>query len=451
MLHKTTLALACVFSMAASSARAHFIWIDLKHSDEGLDQAQVYFGEQPEPGEPHLLGKVRQTKVWLRGVAGEPHELRVAPADDKELSALVASVPRQSPTSLEATCDYGVYERGAAGVLLQYHAKHLDGDWAKNVDLLARATRLALDVVPSLDGKQLRLQVLYQGKLSCASQVVVVDPAGKENELKTDDEGRVTTIAVAGRYAVRAAHIEADRSGERDGKKYVQTWHYSTLTFDVPAPGAAEGGDVTAPELLRRARAGRATWNDFPGFTAELEVRDGAEPVTAKAAIDEQGAVTLEMAPSKLTDWVEEQLNTLVQHRMPDGEVAEGNVVYAAEPVDHPQGRKIELGDGDQSSAYRIKDDVIREVNRSSAATRFTISVLEIDRNAENKYLPRSFTMNFFDAKNGELKMSLGYFNDWQRVGQYDLPKTILEINARDSGAATRQIVFKNCRLVAPK
>ena len=39
------------------------------------------------------------------------------------------------------------------------------------------------------------------------------------------------------------------------------------------------------------------------------------------------------------------QLQSLVQHRMPDGEIAEGNVTFVAEPVAHPLGRLIDLGD----------------------------------------------------------------------------------------------------------
>jgi hypothetical protein len=74
--------------------------------------------------------------------------------------------------------------------------------------------------------------------------------------------------------------------------------------------------------------------------------------------------------------------------------------------------------------------------------------VLEFVRNEENKYLPRAFTMNFFDSATGELKTSLGYWNDWQRVAGFDLPKTILEISAGPGGTATRQIVFSNCKLL---
>jgi hypothetical protein len=49
------------------------------------------------------------------------------------------------------------------------------------------------------------------------------------------------------------------------------------------------------------------------------------------------------------------------------------------------------------------------------------------------------------------LRASLGYWNDWQRVGAYDLPRTILEIGARAGGTAARQITFSNCRLLEAK
>jgi hypothetical protein len=79
---------------------------------------------------------------------------------------------------------------------------------------------------------------------------------------------------------------------------------------------------------------------------------------------------------------------------------------------------------------------------------RFTISVLEIVRNQEQKYLPRAFTMSFFDADSGALKTSLGYWNQWLRVGTFDVPATILEVSAHAGGTSTRQIVFSNYKIL---
>ena len=177
-------------------------------------------------------------------------------------------------------------------------------------------------------------------------------------------------------------------------------------------------------------------------------VHAGDKQISAKTEIDADGIVTVEMPASPTKDWVEEQLNSLVQHRMPDGEVSQGDVKFSDSDESHPLGRKIDLGDPSLQSAYRIKDDVIMEVNRSMGPMRFTISVLEIERNPEYKYLPRSFVMNFFDSKTDELRESLGYWNSWQRVGQFDLPKKIIEVDARKGGSGTKEIVFENPRLL---
>lgn len=445
MLRKSFVAAAALFILELAQAQAHFVWVDLKSSGQ-QPQAQIYFGEMPEPGEPRLLSKVSATKAWMRGVDGEPQELKLAPAANKELAALVAPCVQLPAASIEAQTDYGVYARGP-GVLLQYYARHLAGNWPQAGEKLARAERLALDVVPTLTGDRLVLEVLYQGKPSVGSEVVLIAPDGEQKEVKTNAEGRVELPATAGRHAIRAAHIERDKSGQRDGQKYAETWHYATLTLDVPA---TTGPAVSAVDLLEKARAGRSLWgDDFPGFTADLGISGDGQQLTGKLTIDAEGDVSVELSKSPLADWAEEQLHSLVQHRMPRGEVVQDKVTYSDDDTAHPLGRKIDLGDPNLQSAYRIKDDVIMEVNRSMGKQRFTISVLEIERNAENKYLPRAFTMNFFDSASGDLKMSLGYWNSWQRVGKFDLPKSILEVAAHKGTTAAREIDFRDVRLKA--
>jgi len=450
MLARTTAALICLLTLGAASAEAHFVWIDLAPAAGGQPQARLYFGEQPEPGEPHLVGKIAHTKAWSRTAQGESVELKVGtPESESGVLPLVGTAT--APASLEAICDYGVYQRGPAGLLLQYYAKRLSGDWAQS-GKLARAERLPLDIVPAVADGKLNLEVLYQGKASAASEVIVINPAGKESELKTDAEGKVAVkVSESGRYAVRAAHLETDKSGTRGDKKYAQTWHYCTLLVDV-AGDPASADSASATDMLKRARDARAIWNDFPGYTADLTVTNGAESITGQAKIDANGIVELKLPESKLADWVEEQLNSLVQHRMPDGEVNEGTVTFAEEAAAHPLGRKLDLGDPTLQSAYRIKDDVIMEVNRTAGpAMRFTISVLEVEWNAEHKYLPRAFTMNFFNSKSGALAVSNGYLNEWSRVGSFDLPKTIVEVSAHPGGTSTRKIAFTNCQLLSGK
>ncbi len=449
MLRNVFLGLVCLFSLGFSPAWAHFVWLDLKPAEGGKSQARLYFSEEPEPGEPELIGKAKAMKVWLRKADGSLHDLELKNADE---AALVADCDA-SASSLEGSWDYGVYSHGPKGMLLQYYAKGLGNDWHQHPEL-ARSEKLKLDIVPELKDGKLAVVVLYNGKPVAGGDVQFVDPAGEHTDLTTDDQGRVEIKVTGGQWAVQANVIEAENGGQRDGKKYQQTWHYATATLGMPGKAAVAKKKIeTDPEALaalERARSGRAIWVDFPGFTADLTVHNGDDVLAGKVEIDADGIVSLEMPEGDVSDWVEEQLNSMVQHRMPDGEVTQGEVTFSNEAGNHPLGRRIDLGDPSLESTYRIKDDVILEVNRSAGPTmRFTISVLEVEWNAEKKYLPRSFTMNFFDSKSGDLRTSLGYFNTWERVGPYDLPKKIIEVDAHKGGASTKEIAFSNFKLLS--
>jgi hypothetical protein len=90
-------------------------------------------------------------------------------------------------------------------------------------------------------------------------------------------------------------------------------------------------------------------------------------------------------------------------------------------------------------SHYRIQVDVIREVNRKMDGGRFTITVLEVRRNAEGKYLPGVYSVNFWNA-DGSLRSSTTTCEAWVRVATFDLPLT------HDSVTAGKD-VHKNVRM----
>jgi hypothetical protein len=199
--------------------------------------------------------------------------------------------------------------------------------------------------------------------------------------------------------------------------------------------------------LLRQARLARVVWENFPGYTADVVVSWGDAETPGKVTIDSYGVVTVEMPDGPERKWVEAQLASLAQHRMPEGEIAAGAVRVADSDAHHPLGRRIDLGDPKLGSVYRIRDNVIYEVNRNAGPLRFTISVLDVTWNEDHKYLPRCFVMNFFDAASGELKQSTAYLNEWRRVGAFDLPARILEIEAGGKSQPVRQMLFTNLKL----
>jgi Protein of unknown function (DUF3386) len=431
--------LACLaICLSAAPAQAHFVWI-IVAPDEKAPTVQIVFGETAEPGDAKLIGKIAQTKAWARLSDGQSTPLEVSsPADAGQPAALVAKPP-ENTVDVEAACDYGVYARAPGGVRLHYFAKCLVAG-----SKAAPSERLRLDIAADIHDGKADLTVRFDGQPDSTAELLAIDSQADEKPIKLDDDGRATVDLPADqRLTLRAKHVALQDAGEAAGKRYSQTWYCSTLVL-APDQKLIEN----AGQALTKARAGRALWTDFPGFSADVTVLSDEGTLDAQATIDASGVVTLSGDRSTLHDWVQEQLQSLVQHRMPDGEVSEGSVVFVPEPATHPLGRLIDLGEERMHSRYRLKDDVIREVNRTMGPSRFTISVLAIRRNDDGKYLPEAFTMTFWDVASGQLKRSLAYWNQWRRVGGFDLPEHIIEVSAGSEGAKTRQLTLRNQRLL---
>jgi hypothetical protein len=435
-------------ALFAAAARAHFVWITVV--GDGPDaKVEVYFSESADAGEPQLVEKIANAKVLVRaGKNRNPQPIELKPVHDELTGKLVGSAPDAKSYCLDAICDYGVVERGGQTFLLQYYANHIHGS-AKSVQPANGGLSLA-PLADQLDATAAGLSctVLWKGKPLADSEIVVQFPEGDVLERTTNERGQVEIATkTKGPFAIRARHVEAGKSGERDGKKYGEIRHYATLTAALPADATrAAANSVSAAELLRSAREARAVWNNFPGFTADLAVRYNDEHAKGKVTITGDGEVILKMPEFGGSEWLQTYLESVVQHRMP-GDPASENVRYPGEPDGHPLGRKIALGDGEQDSVYRIGKDVVREVNRRAGPGRFTISVLEVERNPEGKYLPVYYTMTFWNATEKVTSTSTTH-DAWARVGDFDLPRRTLQVTATDDGRDVKLLEFSNHELV---
>lgn len=246
-----TLLLAAL--VLAAPASAHFVWIELVQEKDGKPTAHVYFSEGATPGEGHLVERIGHTSVKFHPVGGEPIAVEVKPAVTGEVGELLGEVDSTSTGRLEAVCKYGVFTRGEKSSLLHYYAKFLDG-----ASLGAAAADLPLDVIPNVEGGDLVLSVLWNGKPAAKCQLVVADPAGATHELTTDDKGqaKVGKLQADGVYEARARWV-VDTPGEHEGQAYQQELHYGTLVFDTSAPNAASTKDASPAKVREDGSAGR--------------------------------------------------------------------------------------------------------------------------------------------------------------------------------------------------
>lgn len=457
------LALPIAFVLLCRAASAHFLWLETEPDDKPA-KVNLWFSETYAPGEAKLLDKVAQTKAWLSTANGEIKTLSLQKQGSGDTGSWSSALEAEAPCSVDAVCDYGVVTRGGETFLLQYAARRLVVQRPGQLDQLSDSKPPMLEVQPQMNGKSLALTVVFNGKPAADAQLLAILPSNEDQELKLDSSG-VAKIdnAAAGDYAFRA-RVLRKQSGQRDGKQYDQVRHYSTLTFRLPqaaaddpavaaasnapaaAAGSAKSADAEAAELLRRARANRAVWEHFPGFTANVTVRIDDKVERGTVSVDEHGSVTSQLKDDKLREWVDEQLGSLVDHRLPSVSEDE-KPTLADDDVDHPLGRMIRLGDAKYDSSYRIRDDMVTEVNRRAGPDKFSISVFETERNKEGKYLPRNFSATFWDAKSGEIKTSSSYLNTWKRVNGFDLPERFLEVESLPGERHVKQITFSDYSL----
>jgi hypothetical protein len=451
-----------------SPAWAHFVWIELQ-GGPATRQAKVYFSETAEPGAARLLDRLAPTSAWACGEGEEPRRLELRPWTDPQHDegALVADLPGYEG-ALAAECCYGVFERGELAILLKYYARYLPPGNEQGVG----GEKLPLDIQLRGDAADPFLTVSWRGEPLAGAEVSIRGPDGEEHELKSDARGEVAFPEKhAGKYAIRAKHVEKDQGGEHGGKRYEQTWHFATLIVHLSehATTSKEAERVTEPvkqvtikklidgdssedasaaEALSAARKHRAVWDDFPGFRATAEVWLDGEKRQAEVIVSPKGDVDLKGLDGLGRGFVDRHLSSLVMHRMP-GSQFEEEAGFEADDH-HVLGRRLRLAEERMGSVYRIRDNVISEVNRSMGRQRFTISVIDVSYNDEGKYLPHVFTVSFWDEKTGDLEATESVYHQWERVGRYDLPKKLMVVSTGDQGKRqVLQIEFEDLELLS--
>lgn len=222
------MSLMWVLSLGVSSSEAHFLWVRFDAAPKDV-RGRVCFGETARADKAEYLAKLPDLKLWSRsGDRYEPVESTLE--TDGEKGTLVVSAPQAA--AIEAYCLYGVFAPGSRAMLLHYYAKAARGHESAN---LPRSTKLAFDVVTSVDKNALRATVLWNGEPVTAGEVIVRLPDGSELKEITDATGSVTIRnAKTGLYEIWAKRTESS-AGEHMGQAYDEVRHYCTLTFDLPA------------------------------------------------------------------------------------------------------------------------------------------------------------------------------------------------------------------------
>ncbi|MFQ5588729.1 MAG: DUF3386 family protein [Nitrospiria bacterium] len=212
--------------------------------------------------------------------------------------------------------------------------------------------------------------------------------------------------------------------------------------------------DPEAKTLLRQAFEKTSRWRpDFPGFSATLICNDDGAVYKGEVRIKSRKDISIQMelpgGKDALKSWIEDEVGMITVHRAwRNFEEADGkHAITFGRNDNHPLGREILIhGDG-MASRYRIKDDRIRQISRTTPRMRFTINVEEVMDTEDGKSLTTQYVVFYFSG-DGKLT-NTDSFTETPCLfeGNY-LPGTRRVISTENGAAVVRILEFKDHKLL---
>jgi hypothetical protein len=415
--------------LTTSTASAHFLFTRITPHAEAGRSVEVFFSEYATAGDPKFVGKIASTKLWVQSSPGKFEPLSVRKASDRLRAFLPAG-----GVAVIGKCEYGVLTRKVP-FLLQYYPKAVSGD-AKTVNDVKPLADVPLEIMATFGSDSVTLTALKDGKPVPEAEFTTVDDDLANDKLKADKSGRANWKPKEPGYYCVYTSVTIGQSGQHEGKSYSEIRRFATLSF--PWPLVRTDPDAAAVEMFEKAIAARASWHDLPGFSARIEGVSDGRTFEGKVRIGADGAVDASLDDKTAAVWVEEQLGSIVLHRQASLR-RERPVLYFADADDsHPHGRLLTFVGGKFASSYRVKNEQIMVVNRHIGGENMTITVLDNDKTAEGKFLPRSYTVQYWDAKDGRLTRTEAIQDTFRRVGKWDLPASHTVSTASGDGLVVR-------------
>jgi hypothetical protein len=434
-------------ALAPRPAWAHFLFIYIGPAAEAGRSAEVYFSESAQAGDPAFIDKIAHTQLWVQSTPGEFQQLKVHRGADR----LRAHLPSKGSVAVVGECQYGVIARtNQVPFLLRHYPKAIAGK-ADDLNRMQPRREIPFEVMATIDGDAVAFTALVEGKPVANATFTTVDEDLKNEEFSADDHGRATwTPPAPGKYSVYTRRA-VNESGEFGGKKYEQVREFATIAFTWPLE--RRGPDTEAVALFEEALATRSQWKNFPGFKAQIAGVVDDRPFDGSVTVDATGAVNFQTSESTAEPWVKDQLESIAMHRIAsssDSARSDAKPVlrFADDQTQHPLGRLLLFEGGSFASSYRVKDKQIMVVNRRMGRQNMTITVLDNDRNAEGLYLPRSYTVQYWDGDSGTLQRTETIQDRWTRVGTWDLPASHTVTNASETGLSVKHFVLTDHRLL---
>jgi Protein of unknown function (DUF3386) len=192
-------------------------------------------------------------------------------------------------------------------------------------------------------------------------------------------------------------------------------------TFLLSQPENTVTPNVSALELFRKAYESRYTWNaQFPGYTAEVEFKQGKNEYKGKVQINPDLSVEVTgIDDEEANQTVKNQLLMLGIHRRKMAfEVAHKNKTFKFGAAKNPRVVEIIEEGGKTTARYQIANSQIRQVQRQLGTQNVVVNTLNTEITPEG-YIATQYQSTFRDAQTSKLAGEETSSDTYKKVGNY--------------------------------
>ena len=207
---------------------------------------------------------------------------------------------------------------------------------------------------------------------------------------------------------------------------------------------------TNARELFKAAYENRYTWDaNFPGYSADVELKQGDEVYTGKIRIN--GDLSVEVTgieDDEVKQSIYTQLRDVVTHRKRSSfEQSHGKNQFNLGEQDSTGALDILVKGDAMGSNYKIRGTEICQVSRVMGRMAFVIDTHESLDTGEG-YVSKRYDAFFRNAQTNEITRELEFEDTYEKMGDYYV-MTRQVVHSRENGQViTTEFNFPNVKLL---
>ena len=210
--------------------------------------------------------------------------------------------------------------------------------------------------------------------------------------------------------------------------------------------------EKNARELFKAAYENRYTWDqNFPGYSADVEIKQGDEVYTGKVRINSDLKVEVTgIEDEKVQESVYNQMRDIVTHRKRSSfEQAHGKNEFNLGEADSTGAVEILVKGDAMGSNYKVRGTEISQVSRVMGPMAFTINTNESLDTGEG-YVSTAYNAIFRNSKTGDLMGKREFEETYEKVGNYYVMTRQVVDAIEGEGRITTEFNFSNIKLLEP-